>query len=673
MIELKNAALRVELQEETGYTAMICGHDGINWVLPCSDWGRIEGFSALRSLVRTKDGVRAEYMHEQYPVRAIVEKEMRADMYVERYTIRNDDFIEFFFREGDLGIHFPFDNALHPNEPWLERSVNAHVWCGNEIAWIQAKRFNGNAPFLYVYMTKGNLCSYDISRDVCRANRGIDYRGDLVLNPQPTPILPGQTLTTEFSIHLDNRQAEAVFSDFAGHIALNAAPYTSLNREPIEMTADYSGTIQTASVTLDGEGVDFRKDDNRLCWTLTPECFREYTYRVEINGKRTWMRVNAMPSLQALLQARARFIARKQQYHCTGSHLDGAYLIYERSDDSLYFSRYFRDHNAGRERIAMGLTVIQALLNQPDEELETSLKAYVTFVERELFDAKTGEVFESENRDNSHVRIFNYPWFACFYLELYRLWGRHEHLMNAAKIIRLYYAQNGSEQDSQCIPMLELVRSLEDTGELETAQEMQAYFVSHVHSMIRRSMYSPNIEGACAPEGADTCVSYFCQVFLLTGDSKYAEMLSSAKAFGESYFACQPDVHMHRMGLRHWDGYWFGSYMQYGDLFPHQWNCLTGEMYHFLALAEHKSEYDEIARDIYCNNLCGFEPDGFAPSSYLYPHKITMYASDPAYDNPMMPLGIAYGGRYDTWANEQDWALYYAAKRLLCDATKQHS
>ena len=285
-------------------------------------------------------------------------------------------------------------------------------------------------------------------------------------------------------------------------------------------------------------------------------------------------------------------------------------------------------------------------------------------MDRELFDPETGFVFDEIRRDNSRLRIFDYPWYACFYLELYELWGERKHLHNAAKICRAYYAQNGAEQDSQCIPMLELYETLNAAGETVLADEIKACFVSHVDSMIRRKMYGPNHEGSCAPEHPDTCVSYFAQVYLMTGKKEYLDMLVPALAFAESYFACEPDVHMHRMGLRHWDGYWFGSYMQYGDLFPHQWNCLTGEMYHFLALACKQPEYEQTARDIYCNNLCGYEVNGFAPSSYLYPHKITMYAGTPHTDNPHMPIGVAYGRRYDTWANEQDWALYYAAKRL---------
>ncbi len=669
MIELKNEKLHIKIDESTGYTVGIYGNDGNNWVREDSDFGHIEGIEMTDFVVRDGNTVRITYSSEssELPVHAVVEKTLCDGEYTEKYTVINDDRIDFFFREGVFGIHMPFENVIRVGEPWFTKLVNAHLWCGNGITWIQAKRFSGNAPYLYVYMTEGDVCGYDISRNADLAEIGLNYRGDLVLNPKPRGILPGKSITTAFSFRLDEREPREYFSSFEGHIELDAIPYTSVGGEPITMTARYSGKIISAEICCDDEKLPFSISGSEIVWRLEPKEYREYTCHVRINGKHTWIRVNALPDMKELLLARARFIRCKQQYFSEGSHLDGAYLIYESNDDSLYYSHFFHDHNASRERIAMGLTVIQALRICHDDELEASLRKYISFLERELVDTNTGEVFESEMRDNRCIRIYNYPWFACFYLDLYALWGRKNDLIVATKIVRRYYEQNGIEQDSQCMPMTELVKTLECIGETSLAEEMKGYFTAHADAILNRNMMTPSGEGACAPESAATVAIYFAQAYILTGEKKYIDALPAAQSFAESFFAFQPDVHMHGMGLRHWDGYWFGSYMQYGDLFPHQWNCLAGEMYHYIALADDKKTYETVKKDILLNNLTGFQANGFAPSSYLYPHKITVYSNDPAHSNKNIPVGVGYGRRYDTWSNDQDWALYYAAKRLIAD------
>lgn len=664
MIELKNGCLTIQICEETGYTSGLIGPDGYNWVLPKSNWGHVEGFDAPPALKRIPGGVRIVYTHAELPLEAVVCKTTADGDYRECYSIVNRAGVAHFMREGDFGIHLPNNSAMRPGENYMDDCANAHPWCAGNIAWLQFSRFNGKTPWLSVYMTRGNMLSYDISRDVSRAARGIDYRGAVVMNPQPAPIAPGEALITEFVMRLETLAPERAHALHPGHIALDAMPYTSLSREPIELSARYTGDILSAEVSLNGAQVAFSATEAGLRWSFQPSEYGEYTFYVTINGRSTWIRVNSLPALSELTQTRARFIADKQQYHCADSPLDGAYLIYDKSSDSQYYSARFADHNAGRERICMGLVVALALQKRLDPLLEVSLKKHIEFVERELFDAETGEVYNQIGRDNAHLRIYNSVWYACFYMELYKLYGGKRELACAAKIMRWYYANAGAAQNSQCIPMLEMVRALEKEDLLSEAAELKELFVAHADAGIRRKICDSSVEGTFAAESGQAMICYFAQAYLLTSDTKYLNAIESYRSTAESFFAFQPDVHMHGQGARHWDGYWFGAYMQYGDLYPHQWNALAGEMYYYLSLIEPNPEYTAHYTDIYLNNLCVYEPDGFAASSYLYPRKITLYSADRAPD-ACLPLGSAYGQRYDLWANEQDWALYYAAKRLL--------
>lgn len=666
MITLSNDKIRVDIIEETGYTCGLYGEDNINWILDRSDWGHIESFDGkVEKTEKIEDGVCITYRHSKLPLRAVITKKITSDEYQEIYQIYNDGDIEHFMREGDFGIHMPLRNDVIAGTPIRQECVNAHVWCGEGIAWIQAVRYHGEAPWLNIYMTEGNIRSYSISRDVNRVRLGIDYRGDIVLNPQPQAIAPGECLSTSFSIKLEERPYSEARKAYSGHIELNASPYTSMGGETIHLNAKYSGNIETAKVYLEDKEVEFKIVDNELFWDFTPTRYGEFKFYVIINGKKTWIRVNSMKSMADVLETRANFIVDKQQYNREGSHLDGAYLIYDQSSDSQYFDTRFADHNAGRERICMGLVIIQALLHKRDKKIEESLKRYVSFLERELFDKETGIVYNEIKRNNEWHRIYNYPWFVCFYVELFNLWGEKKFLEYAVKIIKKYYEVGGIHKSALCMPFYEIVTALRKCGMNSEEKEIMQLFKSNAEELIERNFYAVVDEGTYSPEFAQSLVCLFMQLYMITGEEKYLSIAEKGISCAESFFAFQPDFHMHGMGLRHWDGYWFGAYMQYGDLFPHQWNVITGEMYAYCGVVKKDNKYFEKAEDIYKNNICVFMPNGFAASSYLYPYKITTYASIPDKPNPFMAPGVAHGERYDEWANEQDWALYYAAKRLL--------
>ena len=126
----------------------------------------------------------------------------------------------------------------------------------------------------------------------------------------------------------------------------------------------------------------------------------------------------------------------------------------------------------------------------------------------------------------------------------------------------------------------------------------------------------------------------------------------------------QPDYHLYETAIRHWDGYWFGKRRLYGDTFPHYWSTLTGvECARLAAILKKNSRAETIgetlqwksyakrAQDSLRGGLNLFRRDGAASCAYVYPHAVN---------------GVA-AGYYDPWANDQDWALYYAYKyREFC-------
>lgn len=683
MYTFLNGSMRVRIDENHGWVREI--NDGeLNWITDTSDWGRIRGFANVRSARELPNGVTFTYSHDSRPLCAEVTRTLTDREFIEEYHIRNEGAIDYFMRDGEFGIYFPIrcavrrayrslnddgaavDEGACAEDPhaFLRQAANAHVWCGGEIAYINAVRIDGAQRWLSVYLEQGDIRDYEISRDVCVTNNGADYRGDVVLIPQPRHIGVGQELVLRFAIRFEECGREEALLAHPGHIALSADNYAAVAGEPVHLSARYNGEIKSAGVTMGEAPVEFAQNGNVLEWTDCAEQPGERTYRVSINGKRTWIRINRIEPVEEILRKRAEFIAKKQQCLDESSPLYGAYLIYDRAAESQYFDQAFPDHNAGRERIAMAVMLALRLQRSPDPTLRRSLDAYIPFMEKNFLDRTTGIVYNEMGRNNDNHRLYNYPWFSVFYVEMYNLTGDDAYLQCAEKILEQYYANGGKRDDSQCIPAFELIEILRKNGQEARAERIKQLLLLHVEDILDREMVSHSLEIGYAPEMPLSAATYLAQAYVLTGDSKYLPLMMREWKSAESFIDNQPDFHMNHISLRHFDGYWFGKRMRYGDLYPQYWSSLTGEMYYWLDRALHRPELYRKACDIFRENLCVYAPDGFASASYFYPRRVETYRSDPAKINRFLPVGETYGKWYDDWANDQDWALYFAMKRL---------
>lgn len=113
-----------------------------------------------------------------------------------------------------------------------------------------------------------------------------------------------------------------------------------------------------------------------------------------------------------------------------------------------------------------------------------------------------------------------------------------------------------------------------------------------------------------------------------------------------------PDIHLHEVAIRHWDGFWFGKRKRFGDTFPHYWSSLTGSIFSEYAKittdSQEREKYSKKAENSLRGTLSMFLPDGSATCAYIYPVTV----------NGMR------GKFADPYANDQDWGMYYALKNL---------
>ena len=84
-----------------------------------------------------------------------------------------------------------------------------------------------------------------------------------------------------------------------------------------------------------------------------------------------------------------------------------------------------------------------------------------------------------------------------------------------------------------------------------------------------------------------------------------------------------------------------------GDTFPHYWSSLSANALCRYGKISGKKDYLVRAEEGIRNMLCLFFEDGGASCAYLY-------------GDSLMGKPSSF---YDEWANDQDFALYYAVKK----------
>ena len=146
--------------------------------------------------------------------------------------------------------------------------------------------------------------------------------------------------------------------------------------------------------------------------------------------------------------------------------------------------------------------------------------------------------------------------------------------------------------------------------------------------------------------------TFLSEYALISGEEVYRTEAKTHIEILELFNGSQPSFHLNEIPIRYWDDYWFGKLMIKGDTFPHYWSCLTARSYQDYYRLTGEEHYRAAAEECMRNCLCLFMDDGSASCAYLYPERI----------------GDRYGKVYDPWANDQDFALYFAMETGLFSA-----
>ena len=649
---MQNAHFLITMDPWTGTVTRIVHPEDprcMNWCGETGNWGRVH--SALLRLGFTPDplklvdfqqkGGAAVSVYENAALEVTAERFFDADgRFTERYTFRNLREAELFLSRGDVAVEVDLNDVYTDAETCMVSRCNAHLWCGGHTAYINALRMGPSDQNLGLVVTRGLVDSYS------QNGTGSNRRGTFLLNCGHQILKPDEETVLEWKLfwHTGNADFYRQVSGFAQYIGIEAEQYTVFEGENIVFRV----RSKECRIFLDGEEIPGVCGEKGTMVEHTPKRLGAHRFVVQSGGYTTWADFFVAEPFETLLRKRIAFILEKQQYICPGSPLDGAFLIYDNQEKHMTFDHEITDHNACRERVGMGLLLAKYLQTHPDEKLRIALDRFIGFIRREIVNEETGEVRNGIG-SGGKVRLYNAPWIVTLFTEMYCLTKQECWLRSILKILENYYAGGGSRFYPNGFSVYKTAKAFADAGMEAEYRKVSAWFLTHVDNMAQNGLMYPKHEVNYEQTIVTPAATFLSEAALLTGEDRYAREACLHIDALERFNGLQPSFHLHQIPIRYWDDYWFGKRNLFGDVFPHYWSCLTARAYRNYAKASGKMDYLTWAERCMRNCLCLFNARGEGSCAYVYPFRLN--------EKP--------GEFYDEWANDQDFALYFAIELEL--------
>ena len=526
----------------------------------------------------------------------------------------------------DIGLFTPFNDNYPDALTCVTRRCHAHVWCGGHAAYVCGLRMGGVSPHLGLVLTDGFIGGYNIEGRGWLTTGGSNNRGTIVLNSKFQTLAPGQSHRIAWTMfwHTGWDDFKAQARQIPGFVDVQAARYTVVGKERPQITISERGARIEKPV---GDIIKVRLAKSR----------------------ETWLRVQRIENIARLVQQRVAFVADRQQVLDRRSRWYGAFLSYDNDLQAQFHNPKWGDQNEGRERVGMGVLLAQAWQRWQNPKTAVAVRRHHRFVRTKL-QLPDGTVLNSVG-DRQTQRLYNYPWVAQLHLEMHRAFGQAKFLTDASRTLRQYYQRGGAKFYAFPIPMVDAVEAFRAAGRKREAAELLRLFCEHADRVVTTGTRIPSHEVNYEQSIIAPATLIPLEAYLLTRDEKYLRCAKEFLPLLEAFNGRQPDHHLHDIGIRHWDGFWFGRQRLWGDTFPHYWSALTGWVFYRYWQATGDEAYRQRGREILLNNLSTFRPDGSASCAYIYPDAVN---GNPAHC-------------WDSLANDQDWALVFLLQAARLD------
>ena len=324
----------------------------------------------------------------------------------EVYEFINRTDFDVFVQKNEIGIFTTFPDRYTSAAICMKERCHVHLWCGHNTTYLYGLRMGGEAPHLGMILTKGSIDGYSIKRNL--KERSND-RGTIILHPEAFHLAPGKSMEIEWEL-LWFENEEIFFNHirkFKHTVDIGANHFIKFPHEKTNFTIKTNQELEKNSddikIKRNGQNVNFTKSQTNEYLELQvidqDHLLGEVDWEIHTNGYKTIARTLGLSQMMTLLRNRCHFIVNNQQYKEEGSHLDGAFLIYDNEDERVFYS-HLDDQNGGRERIGMGVLLATYLQHEKDEQVEQALETYTNYIHRELFDEESGVVFNDVKRNN---------------------------------------------------------------------------------------------------------------------------------------------------------------------------------------------------------------------------------------------------------------------------------
>ncbi|MEU8221130.1 hypothetical protein [Kribbella sp. NPDC048915] len=513
---------------------------------------------------------------------------------------------------GSLAISTPYRDVYASSHESLTGAVHAHVWTGGADAWVWAVPMDGSGPGLGLQLQEGELWAYSVeSREPSTSSniRGHIYlhvtdhaRSPHAMGGQPTVVLaPEQSYRWTWQL--------GWYYDLP---AFHAARSPRIGAD--RLAAEVGETIRLhdgRDLSADAPGVQY----------------------VEAMDGKARIAVLFHEPLRVIAERRVRFVLDRQRRPELADSRRYAFVPYDNDSGLTVLSGAWRDWSDARERVGTAL-LLQEVRDRgwgDRAELDEALAGYEQFVRDHLLDDQ-GTVQDDSIHQNE-VRLYNFPWFARFLL------GQGDRA-GAARILDRYYELGGDH-------FLAF-----DLGPLLSELGLHEHLIRHAKTFIAYGDELPPHEVNYEQSMVAPLLELLVAAYRIAPDEIGGAELTHRLPWLTAFAADQPDVRLRHVPIRHWDGYWFGRLRLWGDVFPHYWSALSAIVYgawpRELVSPAEAAWLDRAEEAILRANLVSFAPDGSATCAFVYPSCVNG-----------QPAHVA-----DPLANDQDWALVYALRRL---------
>lgn len=573
---------------------------------------------------------------------------------VKRRSVGSDLLEEYTFQNkgsrnvtlSDVGIYTPFNDNYPDSKTCVSARTNAHIWAGENAAYVNAMHMGGSAPHLGLVLKQGSVKSYQISeRD---SKRGFsNTRGLISLNLSDMHLKPGEKNTVSWVLFShsgsDDFRNKVLEKD---NVLVISDKYVFKKGETAHVSLYSKKPLNKLYAQKNGVSVPVKQEQGK--WVIESPMEELGEVRFDFfydGGKQTHASCLTISGDKELISKRTDFIIDRQQLNDAKDPRNGAYLVYDNDLDELFLNDRptvsYHDRDEGAERLGMGGLLAKQYQLTHDPKIKASLMKYVKFVREKLQNEEyqTWSTVDHKGRN----RAYNYPWVAILYFQMYKVTGDKQYLTDGYQTLQAMFRYFGYGFYAIDIPVQLALQTLKEAGMQKEYNNLRKDFLKIGDVYVKNGCNYPKHEVNFEQSIVGPSVMFLTQLYLETGIQKYLDEAKQQMPVLESFGGFQPSFHLNEIGIRHWDGYWFGKREMWGDVFPHYWSTLTAAAYHYYSLCTGDSSYRKRAENIVRNNLCLFFEDGKASCAYMYPYKVN---------------GVK-AGFYDPFANDQDWGLVY--------------